>query len=137
MDNQTSSMEVFLKSLTGEQADTCERDEKLLTEIFHAGLSEVTAVQFHRTVLRARRVKPDTTVEGIFEVAFRLGLSFIGDEAVLARLNQAREDDVIVCGVQRQDGKDAGRTACIVSPDGALAKLRRGKTPHKRGVRGV
>src|ERR1017187_7757369 len=76
MDNQTSSMEVFLKSLTGEQADTCERDEKLLTEIFHAGLSEVTAVQFHRTVLRARRVKPDTTVEGIFEVAFRLGLSF-------------------------------------------------------------
>jgi len=55
------------------------------------------------------------TVEGIFESALHLGLSFIGDEDVLARLNQAREDDVIVYGVQRKDGKDAGRTSgCVL-----------------------
>jgi len=36
--------------------------------------------------------------------------------------------------VQRLDGKDAGRTACIMSPDvAALAKMRR----KKRAVRGV
>jgi hypothetical protein len=133
MDSKTLEMEVFLKSLTEEQADTCESDEKQLAEIFKAGWSEATAVQFHRTMLHARRVNPGVTVEGVFEAAFQLGLSFIGDEAVLARVHQAREDDVIVYGVQRRDRKDAGRTACIVSPDvAALAKLRR-----KRGVRGV
>jgi hypothetical protein len=77
MDNQTLSMEVFLKSLTEEQADTCERDEKQLAEIFSAGWSEAAAVQFHRTLLHARRVDPATTVDGVFEAAFRLGLSSI------------------------------------------------------------
>jgi hypothetical protein len=84
-------------------------------------------------MLHTRRVNPGVTVEGVFEAAFYLGLAFIGDEAVLARVHQAREDDVIVYGVQRRDRKDACRTACIISPDvAALAKLRR-----KRGVRGV
>jgi hypothetical protein len=84
-------------------------------------------------MLHVRRVRPGVTVEGVFEAAFQLGLSFIGDEAVMARVHQAREDDVIVYGVQRRDRKDAGLTACIVSTDvAALAKLRR-----KRGVRGV
>jgi hypothetical protein len=138
MDSRTLSMEVFLKSLTEEQADTCERDEKQLAEIFSEGWSEENAVHFHRAMLHARRVEPNVTVEGVFEMAFQLGLSFIGDEAVLARVNQAREDDVIVYGVQRRDSKDAGRTACILSPDvAALAKLRRGKKPQKRAVRGV
>src|ERR1700723_334293 len=100
MDNQTRSMEVLLKSLTEDQADACERDEKQLAEIFNAGWSEETAVQFHRTMLHARRVNPAVTVEGVFAGAFQLGLSFIGDEAVLARLIQAREGDVIVYGVQ-------------------------------------
>ena len=136
MDNQTLSMEVFLKSLTEEQADTCERDEKQLSELFSAGWSEATAVQFHRTMLHGRRVNPAMTVEGVFEFAFRLGLSFIGDEEVMARVMQDREDDIIVYGLQRVNRKGAaGRTACIVEPDVALAKLRRGKT--KRGVRGV
>jgi hypothetical protein len=134
MDSKTLEMEVFLKSLTEEQADTCESDEKQLAAIFSAGWSEETAVQFHRAMLHARRVNPGVTVEGVFEAAFQLGLSFIGNEAVLARVNQAREDDVIVYGVQRRDRKDAGRTACIVSPDvAAMAKLRR----KKHGVRGV
>jgi hypothetical protein len=136
MDNQTLSVEVFLKSLTEEQAETCERDEKQLAEFFNEGWSEENAVRFHRAMLHARRVDPGVTVEGIFEAAFNLGLSFIGDEDVLARLYQGREDDVIVYGVQRRDSKDAGRTACIVSPDVSLAKLKRGKT-HKRGVRGL
>jgi len=133
MANQTLSMDVFFESLTEEQAETCERDEKQLTEIFNAGWSEATAVQFHRAMLHARRVNPATTVEGVFESAFRLGLEFMGDKAILARLNQAREDNVIVYGVQRRDSKGAGRTACIVSPDVAALNLRRGK----RGVRGV
>lgn len=133
MNNQTGQMEVFLKSLTEEQMDTCERDEKQLAEIFHAGWSEATAVQFHRAMLHARRVNPDVTVEGVFEAAFSLGLAFIGDKDVLARVHQAREDDVIVYGVQRRGSKDAGRTACIVSPDVAL-KLRRGKRGKLTGA---
>jgi hypothetical protein len=133
MDNQTLSVEVFLKSLTEVQADTCERDEKQLTGLFKAGWSEENAVCFHRAMLHARRVNPTITVEGVFEAAFRLGLSFIGDESVLTRLNQAREDDVIVYGIERKDGKDAGRTACTVSPDvAALAKLRRRTAQRER-----
>jgi hypothetical protein len=133
MDSKTLEMEVFLKSLTEEQADVCESDEKQLAVIFSEGWSEANAVRFHRAMLHARRVNPGVTVEGVFEATLYLGLSFMGDEAVLARVHQAREDDVIVYGVQRRDRKDAGRTACIVSPDvAALAKLRR-----KRGVRGV
>ena len=135
MDNKTLDMEAFLKSLTEDQADTCESDEKQLAKIFDEGWSDANAVHFHRAMLHARRVNPDVTVEGVFEAALHLGLTFIGDESVLARINHAREDDVIVYGVQRKDGKDTGRTACIVSPDVAeIAKLRK---PQKRGVRGV
>jgi hypothetical protein len=131
MDNQTTSMEVFSKSLTEEQADSCENDEKQLAQIFSEGWSEANAVLFHRAMLHARRIIPGFTVEGVFEIAFQLGLTFIGDEEILARLNQAREDDEIIYGVQRRDSKGAGRTACVVSPDvAALAKLR------KRGARG-
>ncbi|MDR3764437.1 MAG: hypothetical protein P4M01_10110 [Acidobacteriota bacterium] len=137
MDDQALSMEAFLTSLTEEQVNTCESDEKQLAEIFDSGWSDATAVQFHRAMLHARHVGVNVTVEGVFEMAFRLGLAFLGDEGVLARLKQEREDDVIVYGLQ---SKDAGRsrTACIVSPDvAALAKLRQGKKPRKRGVRGV
>jgi len=74
MDNKTLSMEVFLKSLTEDQADTCESDEKQLAAIFSAGWSEATAVLFHRTMLHVRRINPDATVEVIFEAAFRPGL---------------------------------------------------------------
>jgi hypothetical protein len=74
---------VFIKSLTEEQADMCESDEKQLSEIFRAGWSEATALQFHRTMLHARSVEPAVTVEGIFETAFRLGLSSV--EHALAR----------------------------------------------------
>jgi hypothetical protein len=137
MDNKTLDMEVFLKSLTAEQADACNRDEKQLAAIFSAGWSEATAVCFHRAMLHARRIYPNATVEGLFESAFQLGLSFIGDEEVLARVMQDREGDVIVSGVQRRDRKDAGRTACIVSPDVvALAKLRRKGAVRVIGVPG-
>ena len=133
-------MEVFLKSLTEEQANTCESDEKQLSQIFSAGWSEASAVHFHRAMLHARRVDPSVTVEGIFESALHLGLSFIGDEDVLARLNQAREDDVIVYGVQRKDGKDAGRTSGCVLTDGATVvqikpkRVRGWKKGHVRGA---
>ena len=124
----------FLESLTEEQADTCESDEKQLAEIFGGGWSEATSVQFHRTMLHARRVNPDVTVEGVFEVAFRIGLSVIGDEDVFARLNQEREDDVIVYGVQRQDSKGAGRSGLYGGAGrGCSSETERSK---KRGVRG-
>ena len=133
MDNQTLSIEVFLKSLTEEQADACESDETQLAQIFSEGWSEANAVRFHRAMLHVRRVDPNATVEGLFEVALHLGLTFMGDERVLARIKQGREDDVIMYGVQRRDGKDTGRTACIVSPDvAAMSKLRR-----KKPVRGM
>ena len=140
MDNKTRSMEVFLKSLTEEQVSTCESDEKQLAEIFNAGWSETIAVKFHRTMLHARRVDPGVTVEGVFEIAFQLGLAFIGDEDVLARINQAREDDVIVYGVQRRDGKDAGRTSGNVRMDGATVveiEPKRVRGWRKGQVRGV
>lgn len=136
MDNKTLNAEAFLKSLTDAEMDVCESEEKQLAEIFSEGWSEENGVRFHRAMLHARRVKPDVTVEGVFEVALMLGLSFIGDEDVLARFNQARADDVIVYGVARRGSKGADRTACIVSSDVALAKLR-GKNPRKRAVRGI
>jgi hypothetical protein len=78
-------------------------------------------------------------VEGVFEVALRLGLSFIGNEDVLARINQAREDDVIIYGVQRKDGKDAGRTSGSLLMDGAtVVKIKPKRVGWKKGqVRGV
>ena len=139
MDNQTLDLKVFMKSLSEEQADTCERDEKQLAEIFNDGWSEETAVLFHRAMLHARRVAP-VTVDGVFESAFRLGLSFIGDEEILTRVNQGREDDEIIYGVQRKDGKDAGRTSGSVLMDGATIvkiepkRVRRWKKGQVRGV---
>lgn len=134
MDNQTLKLEVFLKSLSEDQADACSSDEKQLAVIFNEGWSEATAVQFHRAMLHARRVNPGVTVEGVFEAAFRLGLSFIGDEDVLARLNQAREDDVIVYGVQRKDGKDTGRTGGTVHLDGNTLVKKAKRAHWKKGV---
>lgn len=124
MDNQTTSMEVFAKSLSEEEAAMCEKDEAQLSEIFSAGWSEKNAVQFHRAMLNARRVEPSFTVEGIFELALQLGLTFIGDEEILARFNQAREDDVIVYGIQRRDSSDVP----------TLAKIRRGKRGKLTGA---
>ena len=140
MDNQTLDLEVFMKSLTEEQADSCESDEKQLAVIFNEGWSEANAVRFHRAMLHARRVEPGVTVEGVFEIAFQLGLTFIGDEEILARVNQGREDDVIIYGVQRKDGKDAGRTSGNVLMDGATVvkiqpkRVRRWKKGQVRGV---
>lgn len=140
MDNQTLDLEAFLKSLTEEQADTCKRDEKQLAEILSEGWSEANAVRFHRAMLHARRVEPGVTVEGVFEIAFQLGLTFIGDEEILARVKQAREDDVIIYGVQRKDGKDAGRTSGSVFMDGATVvhlKPKRVRGWKKGQVRGI
>ncbi len=133
MDMQTVDLKVFLKSLTEVQAEMCESDEKQLAEIFNEGWSEATSVLFHRAMLHGRGINPTITVEGVFEEALHLGLSFFGDEKILARLHQARADDVVFYGIERRDGKGAGRTACTVSPDvAALAKQRR-----NRKVRGV
>lgn len=74
MDNQTLSIKTFLESLTEDQADMCERDEKQLAEIFSSGWSEATSVQFHRVMLHARRANSAATVEGVFEAVLRLGL---------------------------------------------------------------
>lgn len=137
MDNQTLDLEVFMRSLSEEQLDACESDEKQLGEIFSAGWSEGTAVLFHRAMLNARSIEPGVTVEGVFETAFRLGLSFVGDRDVMARVFKGTGDGVLVCGIAARDNiKD--RTVCSVSPDGAaLEKLRHGKKPQKRGVRVV
>ncbi len=121
MDMQTSDLKVFLMSLTEEQADKCESDEKQLAKIFNEGWSEENAVRFHRAMFHARRVQSSVTVEGLFEVAFHLGLSFIGDEDVLARMNEARDGDVIVYGIHRQNGKSGsvlmdGATVVKINP---------------------
>lgn len=137
MDSQTLDLEVFLQSLTEEQADTCESDEKQLAQIFSEGWSEANAVRFHRAMVHARRVEPGVSVEGVFEVALQLGLTFIGNEEILARVNQGREDDVIIYGVQR---KDAGRTNGSVLMDGATVvkiKPKRVRGWKKGQVRGV
>ena len=85
-------------------------------------------------MLHARRVNPATTVEGLFEVAFNLGLSFIGNEDILARLIQGREDDVIVWGVQRQDVKSAGGTVHLDGASVVKTKLKWGRKGQVRGV---
>jgi hypothetical protein len=133
MDNQILDMGVFLKSLTEEQADTCESDEKQLAEIFGEGWSEETSVLFHRAMLLTRRLMPDVTVSGVFEGAFRLGLSFLGDEEVCTRVKEGREGDVIVYGVQRQNGKGGS-----VLMDGATVVKIKPKRVWKKGqVRGI
>jgi hypothetical protein len=135
MDMQTLKMNVFLKSLTEEQADACERDEKQLTEIFIDGWSEENAILFHRAMLLARRLMPDVTVSGVFEGAFRLGLSFLGDEELCARLKEERAGDVIVYGVQRQNGKSAGGSVLM---DGAtVVRIKPKRVWQKGQVRGV
>lgn len=129
MNMETLDMEVFLRSLTEEKMDVCENDEKKLGEILKNGLSEEAAVRFYRTILCTRRIDPEVTVEGVFEVALWVGLSFLGDEEVFARLKQNREGDVIVYGIARRDGKDIGRTSGTV-----LIPAKRRK---RGGVRGV
>jgi hypothetical protein len=75
---------------------------------------------------------PDVTVEGVFEVAVHLGLTFLDDEKILAVLKQSSGDYVFVSGLQRRGGKGA---ACLVSTDVAeMAKLR-SKKAQKRGER--
>lgn len=91
MDMQTLDVDIFLRSLTEEQMDTCESDEKKLEEIFKEGWSEETAVRFHRAMICARRITPDATVEGVFETALRVGLTFLADLG--AEKKQNREDD--------------------------------------------
>ena len=144
MDTKTESIEGLLCSLTEEQIGQCVEDENQLSGIMGEGLSEANAVRFHRAMLTARRVNPDVTVEGLLEVALLVGLSFIGNEKILTRMNEARDGDVIVCGMEGKEGNGNGygtRTGCTVSPDvEALAKLRRKKAqpkPRKPGVRGV
>ena len=135
MDTKTESMNVLLDSLTEEQVRQCGEDENQLSGIMGEGLSEANAVRFHRAMLTARRIKADVTVEGLLEVALVVGLSFIGNEEIMARMNEARPGDKIFCGVKGKDGSGAG---CTVSPDVAtLAKLRRGHKPRKASVRGV
>ncbi len=80
MDMQTLDMEIFLRSLTEDQMNTCESDEKKLAEIFAKGWSIKTAVRFHRAMLCARRLTPDATVDGVFELALHIGLSALCDE---------------------------------------------------------
>ena len=133
MNMQTLDARVFLHSLTEEQQAACVRDEAERGRILDEGLSEPNAVRFHRAMLSVRRVIPDTTVGGALELALSVGLSFLGDEDVLARFVQAREDDVIVYGVQRRDGKDVGRTSGIVSPD--VAAPVKAKRKRKLGLR--
>jgi hypothetical protein len=133
---QTLDLEVFMRSLTEEQMDACESDEKKLGEIFEAGWSEHTAVRFHRAMLCTKRIDPEVTVDGVLEVALWVGLSFLANERVFARLKQNREDDVVFYGVARRDGKDIGRTSGTVLTDGDTPVRLRRKS-RKRPVRGV
>jgi hypothetical protein len=81
MDNETLEIGIFLKSLSAEEVDECESYENELTAIRNEGLSEANAVCFVRTMLVVKRLMPDATVEGLSELAFKLGLA-----AVLAQL---------------------------------------------------
>ena len=77
MDMQTSDMEVFIRSLTDEEIAVCESDEESIGKILCAGLSERTAVEFHRAMLRARRFTEGATTEGVLEAALVAGFSFV------------------------------------------------------------
>lgn len=89
MNMQTLDMGIFLQSLTPDQIDVCENDQKRLAEIFEAGWSEETAVLFHRAML-FRRIDPKVTVEGLFESALRVGLSSLVDERKQKRVGVRR-----------------------------------------------
>jgi hypothetical protein len=97
MDMQTLDVEIFLRSLTEEQMDACENDEKKLNEIVREGFSEEVIVRFCRAMICARRITPDATVEGVLEVALRVGMTFLcnlSDEKLTTHARkQKREDD--------------------------------------------
>lgn len=99
MDMQTLDVDIFLRSLTEEQMDTCESDEKKLNEIVREGFSEETAVRFARAMICARRLTPDATVEGVFETALRVGLTFLcnlnGEKLTTPARKQNREDGAL------------------------------------------
>jgi hypothetical protein len=115
MNMQTSDMKVFLQSLNQGQMDECENDEKKLIEILASGWSEHAGVRFHRAMLCLRCIDPKVTVEGVFEVALRIGLE---------ALQQNRKDD------------PAKRRAA--QRDRQLRELQKSENRRKRaGVRGI
>jgi hypothetical protein len=93
MDMQTLDVDIFLSSLTEEQMSVCEKDEEKLNEIVREGWSEEAIVRFCRAMICARRINPAATVEGVLELALRMGLSSLTQELTTPARKQNREDD--------------------------------------------
>jgi hypothetical protein len=99
MDNETLDVGIFLKSLTAEQVEMCERDEDQLAAICREGLSEANAVRFQRAMLRARRAVPDATVGGVFEFALKLGLEGAARLVSAAKTTRGKKQRGVRVGV--------------------------------------
>ena len=67
----------FCEGFSEADWDRAEAIEAEIMALLKQGLSKQTAFKFVRAVMDARKTAPQTTVEGVFEVALDAGLSYI------------------------------------------------------------
>ena len=77
----------YFKSLSEADWDKAEAVESAVEKLLSEGLPEDVAVKFVRTVVKIRTTVPDATVAGIFDTALSAGLSFVGNDATIARMS--------------------------------------------------
>lgn len=122
----------FMKTLTAEEVDTAIQIADELSEAVAEGLPEELVVAFTRAVFAARRVMADVRVQNLFEMALRLGLAYVQDEAVFARLLEGRPGDVPVCGIRNRSDSGIG-----AMPHNRTRPNAPAKTVRRAAVRGV
>jgi len=80
----------FYKSLSETDWNKAEAIEAEIAELLHKGLTEDVGLKFVRTVMEVRTAVPDATVEGVFDAALIVGLSYIGAKDILAQMQANR-----------------------------------------------
>jgi len=67
----------YIKSLSETECDAAVAIEAELGKILEEGWTEEIAFKFVRTVLEVRKVMPESTVWGIFNWSFLIGVNFL------------------------------------------------------------
>jgi hypothetical protein len=96
MDN---AIRKFIESLSPAQWDEAEAIEAELAKLLREGQSEYVAHMFVATVMAIRKIHSDATVEGIYEVAIRLGLQALANHDVNKPAKAGHKRSVRVIGV--------------------------------------
>jgi hypothetical protein len=70
-------VERFYKGLSDAEWADAEAIEAEIGRLLTEGLSEATGPRFVRAVMEIRKVTPAATVEGVFEVVLKAGLTYL------------------------------------------------------------